>query len=209
MLVALFALVACSGSEPPPFAERFVAAEDAPGSSLDPEEGRETADDVDRLVAIFSQHMVDPDREEMTTLFEEAGFTEAGTEVRFFGETHSPEAAHIFSSFYILESEDGATSVLDWLAADSMKPCPESCAVAISEFDVGGIPDARGVHRLATAEAIEAAGTAEQIPRDDYWVGFTVGSTVYTVELGGPPGSVTEEQAREIATAYHERLTSS
>jgi hypothetical protein len=76
----------------------------------------------------------------------------------------------------------------------------------VSEFDVAGIPDASGVRRLTTAEAIEAAGLPDQIPRDSYWVAFTVGSSVYTMEFAGPPGSVSVQRAREIATAYHDRL---
>src|SRR5688500_11337287 len=98
-------------------------------------------------------------------------------------------------------------SALDWLEADSMKPCPESCAAVISNFEVDGIPDARGVHRIATAEDIEAAGTEGQTPSEDYWVGFTDGSIVYTVNLSGPPGSVSEEQAQTIISTYHHRLT--
>ncbi len=209
VLVTTVALVACSGGEPapPPLAERFVTAADAPGSTLDPEEGRQTADDLDHFIATFSQHMVDPDRDEMTMVFEEAGFEEAGTEVRFYGETHSPDEPHIFSSFYELESEDGARSALDWLVTDSTKPCPESCATVVSDFDVAGIPDANGVRRLTTAGAIEAAGTPNQIPRDEYWVAFTLGSSTYTVNLAGPPESVTEQRAREIASAYYDRLS--
>ena len=38
-------------------------------------------------------------------------------------------------------------------------------------------------------------------------VGFTDGGIVYAVDLFGPPGSVSEEQALEIASAYHHRLT--
>ena len=79
----------------------------------------------------------------------------------------------------------------------------------VSEFDVPGIPDASSVRRLTTAEAIETAGTPDQIPRDSYWVGFTVGSSVYTMEFAGPPGSVTVQQAQEIASAYYDRLTAS
>jgi len=146
LLVPLTAVVfvACSGGDdaPPPLEQRFVTAADAPGSKPDPEEGRETAEVVDEFVATFSQHMVDPDRDEMTTVFQDAGFKGAGTEVRFFGETHSPDAPHVFSSFYELESEDGARSVLDWLETDSKKPCPESCATVVSDFDVDDIPDA-------------------------------------------------------------------
>jgi hypothetical protein len=207
-VVALIAVVACSGGEPdpPPLAERFVAAADAPGSTIDPVETRQTADDLDGFVATFREFMIDADDGEMTTVFEDAGFEQAGTEVRFIGETHSPDEPHIFSSFFELGSDDGASAALDWLATDSMKPCPESCATVVSEFDVAAIPDARGVRRLTTAEAIEEAGLPNQIPRDEYLVAFTVGASVYTVLVAGPPGTVTEQQAADIATAYHDRL---
>jgi hypothetical protein len=88
-----------------------------------------------------------------------------------------------------------------------MKPCPESCATRISSFDVDGIPDARGVHRIATAEDIEAAGAEDEQPHESYWLGFTIGSVVYTVDLTGHPGSLSEEQAQTVASAYHDRLT--
>ena len=166
VLLLTVALVACSGDEPepPPLAERFVSAADAPGSTIDTVEVRETADDIDTFVSVFSPHMVDADREEMTQMFSDADFQSAGTEVRFIGQEHSPEEPHIFSSFYELGSEDGAASALDWLVSDSQKPCPESCATVVSEFDVYRIPDGSGVRRLTTADAIEAAGTDEQIP---------------------------------------------
>ena len=50
-------------------------------------------------------------------------------------------------------------------------------------------PDARGVHRIATAEDIERVGTEDERPSESYWVGFTDGAIVYTVDLFGPPGS--------------------
>ena len=62
---------------------------------------------------------------------------------------------------------------------------------------------------VATAEDIEAAGTEDEKPFESYWVGFTSGAYVYTVDLHGPPGSVSEEQALDIARAYHDRLTGS
>ena len=138
----------------------------------------------------------------MTTVFEEAGFVRAGLDVRFFGDTHTGHEPHIFSSFFEFESEDGAVSALDWIEADSMKACPGSCAVRVSTFDVDDIADARGVHRIATAEDIEAAGNENEQPFDSYWVGFTVG-------LSGDPRTVTEEQAQEIARALYDRLTAS
>lgn len=84
---------------------------------------------------------------------------------------------------------------------------PHSCATRVNSFNVEGIPDARGVHRIATAEDIEAAGFEDEVPNDSYWVGFTIGSIVYTVDLHGPPGSVSQEQALAIASTYYERLT--
>ena len=81
----------------------------------------------------------------------------------------------MFSSFIEVESEDGATRVLEFLETDLKKPCPQSCATKISEFEVGDIVGARGVHRIATVEDIEQVGATEQRPRDSYWVGFTDG----------------------------------
>jgi hypothetical protein len=210
--LAMITLGACGGDDdetvaPVPLAQRFLTAADAPGTKPDPVEKRETTVDFDEFIAALSEHAVDPDKDEMTTVFQEAGFKAGGADARFFGETHTGTEPHVFSSLVELESEDGATSALDWLETDSMKPCPMSCAVQISTFDVDDIADARGVHRLATAADIERVGTKDQQPSDSYWVGFTEGSFVYTVTLQGPPGSVSEEQALDIARAYHGRLT--
>lgn len=213
LLVALTAvtLVACGGGNEPaapvPLAQRFLTAEDAPGSKPDPVETRQTTVDFDEFIAALSERAIDPDKEDMTKVFREAGFKGAGVDTRFFGETHSPDLPHVNSSFIELASEDGATSALDWLETDSRKPCPGSCAVQISTFDVDASSDARGVHRIATAEDIEKVGTTDQQPFDSYWVGFTRGSFVYTVDLHGPPGSVSDEQAQKIASAYYDRLT--
>jgi hypothetical protein len=204
------ALVACTGSQEPtapPLAQRFLTAADAPGTQRDPVLGRETAAGLDEFIPTFGPHLIDPNIEEMTRVFKEAGFQGAGSDARSFGQTHAPHAPHLFDTFYELESEDGARSALDWLEADSMKPCPNSCAVRISNFDVDDIPDARGTHRIATAEDIQALGTEDERPSEDYWVGFTVDSIVYTVLLRGPPGSVSEEQAQKIVSAYYDRLT--
>ncbi len=217
LLVALTAvtLVACSGSDdesaaPVPVAERFVTAEDAPGSKPDPVEKRQTTEDFDEFIAALSEASIDPDKEEMTTVFQDAGFTGAGVDTRFFGETHTPgQSPHVNSSFIELGSEDGATSALDWLETDAKKPCPMSCAAQISTFDVDDIPDARGVQRIATAEDIERVGNADEQPSEGYWIGFTNGAFTYTVDLHGPPGSVSEEQALDIASAYYDRLTGS
>jgi hypothetical protein len=201
------ALVSCGGDATVPIGQRFPTTQDAPGTTPDPVETRETTVDLDGFIVAFREAMIDPDDDEMTTVFEDAGFAGAGLDVRFYGETHSPDAPHLFSWFIELDSGDGAESVLDWLEADSMKPCPGSCATRVSTFDVNGIPDARGVHRIATAEDIEAAGTGGEVPTASYWVAYADGSIVYTVELTGPPGSVSEEQAESVARAQYDRIT--
>jgi hypothetical protein len=215
--LAAVALVACGGGDdeaapPLPVAQRFVTAEDAPGSKPDPVETRQTTEDFDEFIQTLSDMAINPDRDEMIALFEEAGFEGAGADARFFGETHPPpefgsRVPHVFSSEIELESEEGATNVLDWLQEDELKPCPMSCAAQRTEFDVDGISGARGVHRSASSEDIQEMGTGDEQPFDEYWIGFTGGSVVYTMTLRGPPGSVTEEQALDIATAYHDRLT--
>jgi hypothetical protein len=213
----MFTLVACGGTDEDdeatapvsvPLAERFLTAEDAPGSKADPDETRQTTEDYDEFIATLNERAVNPDDEEVSAAFEEAGFRGAGVDTRFYGETHTPGVSpHVVSSFVELDSEDAATSALDWFETDAKKPCPMSCAVQRSAFDVDDIADARGVHRIATAEDIERVGTTDERPFESYWVGFTNGAIVYTVDLFGPPGSVSEEQALDIARAYYDRLT--
>jgi hypothetical protein len=213
--LAAISLVACGGGEdetsaPPAVAQRFVTAADAPGSKPDPVEKRETTTDYAIFIPALAERSIDPDTDEMAEVFESADFKSAGVDARFFGQTHSPETSvHVFSSFIELGSEDGVTSALDWLETDQMKPCPMSCAVQRSGFEVDDIPDARGVHRVATAEDIERVGRIDERPQDDYWIGFTNGPIVYTVLLHGHavPGTVSEDQAQQIASAYYDRLT--
>jgi hypothetical protein len=213
LTIAAVTLVSCGGSDdeasaPLPVSQRFVSAEDAPGSKADLVERRETTTDYAIFIPALAERSIDPDRDEMAEVFESTDFKSAGVDARFFGATHVPETSpHVFSSYIELDSDDGATSALDWLAADEMKPCPRSCAVQRSSFDVADIPDARGVHRVATAEDIARVGTGDERPEDEYWVGFTLGPLVYTVALHGPPGSVSEDQAEDITSAYYERLT--
>jgi hypothetical protein len=217
VVLSAVVLVGCGGEDddtaaPVPVGQRFLTAADAPGSKPDPVEKRQTTDDFDTFTEAIAGMTIDPDEAEIREIFTESDFVQAGSDARFFGETHSPETSnHVFSSFIELGSEDSATSALDWLETDQLKPCPMTCAVQRSTFDVDGVPGARGVHRVATAEDIERVGKSDEVPQDDYWIAFTDGSTVYTMMLHGHtgPGTVTEDQAQQIARAYYERLTGS
>lgn len=84
---------------------------------------------------------------------------------------------------------------------------PRKLRCAHQHLDVDDLPGGRGVHASATAEEIERLGTSDQESFESYWVGFTNGDIAYTVDLFGRPGSVSEEQALEIAREYHDRLT--
>src|SRR5687768_13105557 len=70
---------------PVPLAQRFVTAEDAPGSKPDPVETRQTTMDFDEFTASLSDGLIDANPDEMNEVFENAGFTSAGLDARFFG----------------------------------------------------------------------------------------------------------------------------
>lgn len=215
LLLAVFALFlvgACGGDdeveqEPATLGELALSAEDAPGSKPDPVEVRETTEEFDRFLEGLTEMAVDPDMEEVTEVFQDAGFEAALVDARFFGTTHSGNEPHVFSSVVELASDEGAASALEWIHEDSLKPCPRTCAVRISEFEVDDVPDAWGVRRTQSAEDIEAVGREDDVPFDSYQIGFTEGSFVHTVDVHGPPGSVSEEQALTIARAWHARLS--
>ena len=129
------ALAACGGGDdetaaPVPVAQRFVTAEDAPGSKPDPVERRQTTVAFREFIAAISDLAVDPDEDEMTERSSRrlASSRRVCVDARFFGETHSGTAPHVVNAFIDLESEDGATSALDWLETDTEKPCSMSCA---------------------------------------------------------------------------------
>ena len=209
---ATIALVGCGGdkkSAPPvPTAQRFVTAQDAPGSKPDPDETRAVTAKFDEFMAGLRDRSINPDKKEMARVFRSAEFRSAGADTRYFGKTHTPGVStHVASAFIELRSEEAATKALDWLEADNSKPCPKTCAIRINTFDVDDLGDARGVHRIATAKDIREGGSPDETPVDSYWVGFTAGTVTYAVELFGRPGNVSKEQALDIARAYYDRVT--
>jgi hypothetical protein len=214
VILAMTALAACGGNDktaaPLPLAQRFITADDAPGSKPDPDEARQVTKDFDDFLAALKEQAINPKKTEIAKAFRRADFQSAGIDLRFYGEQHIPgRSTHVGSSFVALKSRDGAIRALDWLTADSSKPCPKSCATRISTFDVHSLPDGRGVRRIATAEDIKSGGFVGENPGEHYWVGFTIGDLVYTVDLFGRPRAVSEKQVLEIANAYYDRLNGS
>ena len=209
---AALGLAACSGGDgeatatgPLTLEQRVVTEEDAPGSKPDPVEKRQVAPDRQTFADTMGDAFVNPTDEEKAKLGT-IGFVQAIRDTRFFGDTHSRDALHTFSLVIQFDSPDAAKEMADFFHTDGVRPCPESCAFQVSEFDVAGIPGATGVRRVATEEDIKAAGTGENRPHDSYAIQYADGDFAYRIELGGLPGEPSQDKAVEIATALYERV---
>ena len=164
----------------------MVTEEDAPDSKPDPVEKRQTARRRAELIEKMGDAFVNPTEEEKRDL-ETVGFVQAINDTRYFGDGHSKDDRHTFSLVIQLDSPDGAKQMADFFHTDSLRPCPESCAFSVTEFNVDGIPGATGVRRYASEEAVKTAGTSENRPYDSYAIFFADGDFAYNIDLGGPP----------------------
>jgi len=213
-VVAAISIAACGGSEsseplsdnaePLALAQRVPGEAEAPGSKPDPVETRETATGLDEFEAKLLDQLIEPSAEE-TRKFKETGFVAGIYDARFFGATHTGNEPHVFTLVLEFESEEGANEAIALIHDNGLKPCPDDCAADVSEFDVDGVPDATGVRRVATAEAIEATG-ADGPAYDSYSIRFADGLFAYTIDLSGAPGRVSEKQAEEIASKLFDRV---
>ena len=211
-LTAVLGLPACGGGSdeatstgPLALDQRVVTEEDAPDSKPDPVEKRQTAADEQEFADKMGDAFVNPSKQETADL-QTIGFVQAIRDTRYFGEQHSRDDAHTFSLVIQLDSPDGAKELADFFHTDSLRPCPESCAFSVSEFEVDGIPGATGVRRYASEEAVQTAGTSDERPYDSYAVFFADGDFAYHIDLGGPPGTTSEDKAVEIAQNLYDRV---
>jgi hypothetical protein len=209
---AVLALAACDGGSneatstgPLALDQRVVSEEDAADSKPDPVEKRQTAADEQEFSEKMGDAFINPTDQETRNL-QTVGFVQAIRDTRYFGETHSRDDAHTFSLVVQLDSPDGAKEMADFFHTDGLRPCPESCAFSVSEFDVDGIPGATGVRRYASEEAVQAAGTSDERPYDSYAIFFADGDFAYDIDYGGPPGTTSEDKAVEIAQNLYDRV---
>ena len=210
--VLVLGLAACGGGSgeatstgPLALDQRVVTEEDAPDSKPDPVEKRQTAADEQEFSDKMGDAFINPTEQEIKDL-QTVGFVQAIRDTRYFGDTHSKDDAHTFSLVVQLDSPDGAKEMADFFHTDSLRPCPESCAFSVSEFNVDGIPGATGVRRYASEEAVKTAGTSENRPYDSYAIFFADGDFAYDIDLGGPPGTTSEDKAVEIAQNLYDRV---
>jgi hypothetical protein len=197
-------LVAC-GAEPLTLEQRVLSEADVPGSLPDPVETRQTASILDEFTAWHDLRAAEVDPRKL----EEAGFVSAIHDTRFLPETaggpHTREAPHVRILVMQFGSQGGARTGADLLHESALKPCPESCAARIEEFDVSGVSDAKGARRLITAEALKE--TAEEgEPSDSYTITFADGTFAYQVEGFAPPEKLSEQQVEDIAKKLRDRV---
>jgi hypothetical protein len=208
LLVSLM-LMACGAGEansPLSLDERVVGADEAPGSEPDPEETPVTVIGIEELADELNAPEVFA---EDLTAFEEAGFLSALFDTRFFpsepGGEHAPGTPHVVTVVYQFDSEDGADAAVDIAQGIGLRPCPETCAYTIIEFEPTGVPDAKGVEAVATQEAIDEIGDDIE-PDARYSIYFADGPFAYEVTVFGTPDEVTREQAEDIAEQLHARV---
>jgi hypothetical protein len=209
-------LAACGGDDgnavstgPVTMEQRVVTEDDAPDFDPDPVEKPVAVASTDELVSRLGERFINPTPAEVKD-FKSSGFVRAFHVTRFKPDTpggpHTRSAPHIFSLSMQFDSDQGADDALAFFKADSVRPCPETCATQAEEFDVGDIPGAYGTHRFATAESIQQTGDTEGRPYDEYQIGFADGVFAYRIVLSGNPGKVTEGEVEEIAKSLYDRV---
>ena len=202
-------LVACGAEEttaPLPLEERVVGEAEAPGSEPDPVETQITVTGLEELEAeMAGPEVFDEDLEAM----EEAGFISLVIDTRFFpnepGGEHAPGTPHVYTRVAEFASEDGANAGATVARDIGLRPCPETCAYEITEFEPAGVPDAMGAQAIATQERIDEIGDDIQ-PDARYSVYFADGPVAYEVTVFGPPDAVSREQVEDIAEALYARV---
>jgi hypothetical protein len=209
--LVLSLLMAACGSEEATNAltleERVVGEAEAPGSEPDPVEEQVTVTGLEELEAeLAGPEVYDEDLQSM----EEAGFVSLVIDTRFYpsepGGEHVPGTPHVVTWVSGFESEEGANAGATVARDIGLRPCPETCAYEIAEFEPSGVPDAMGVQAIATQEAIDEIGDDIQ-PDARYSVYFADGPVAYEVTVFGPPDEVSRQQAEDIATMLYERVS--
>jgi len=214
--VLVLGLSACGGSSneatstgPLTIDQRVPNEDDAPGSQQDPVEQTQTAATPQEFDEKMGDNFIAPTKQERDE-FLASDFVQAIRATRYFppspGSAHSKDDAHLFTMVVQFETPAGAKTMADFFHTDDLRPCPDSCAYSITEFDVNGIPGATGVRRYATEADIQAAGTTDDRPYDAYSIFFSDGEFAYDLRYGGPPGTTSEDKAVELAKSFYDRV---
>ena len=203
-------LVACGSEEagaPLTLEQRVVGTAEAPGSEPDPIETQATTTELDEVASALGGP---PIYDEDIRALGQAGFVSLVTDTRFFpsepGGEHIPRTSpHVFTVVYQFESAAGASEAVGIAHRIGLRPCPETCAYEITEFQPTGVPNAKGVQAIATQESIDRIGDDIQ-PDARYSVYFSDGAFAYEVTTFGPPEAVSRQQVEDIAAKLYARI---
>ena len=208
-LVFCLPLVACGGEgarAPLTLEQRVVGAAEAPGSEPDPVETQDTVTGLDELESELAGPEV---YEEDIQSFGEAGFVSLVIDTRFFpsepGGAHAPGMPHVVTLVYEFETEEGANAAVNVAHRIGLRPCPETCAYEITEFQPPDVPNAKGVQAIATQESIDQTGDDIE-PDARYSIYFADGPFAYEVTTFGPPDQVSRPQVEDIAAKLYARV---
>jgi hypothetical protein len=198
VLVALasgFTLVAC-GEETAPLAldQRVLTETELPGFKATPNPVQRWTDATKFATDTHDQD-IRTTVHESTEQLETGGFV-AAIANSFDSTSHKAGA---FSAAIQMGSEDDAQQLVDQRHQDYTSPCPDVCTVDASEFEVSGIPDAKGVKRASQPGH-------EGEPFEAYEVEFADGDFAYVVNVTGEPGSVSKEDALAAAQKLYNRV---
>jgi hypothetical protein len=139
---------------------------------------------------------------EVIDVIGEAGF-EAGAGEELSKGPMGPGMSVVAAEF---ASDDGAEEVRDRLHQENLKqPCYGTCSQIQSELSVTGIPEAMGAQTLPDPKPPPDPPP----PFEGYAVEFTLGSYLYVINGGGPPGSGMKDRVLDAATALYGQVKDS
>jgi hypothetical protein len=136
---------------------------------------------------------------------DDAGFDAAAGENLVVAKGNSFDGPHWTVDVVALGSDDDAKKLRDYLHGQDLKqPCFEVCSVNPSSIPVPGIPEAKGGQLVPQKDPPPNAPP----PFTAYAVEFPIGSRLYVVNAGGPPGQVEKQQVLDAAKALYQRNSS-
>jgi len=194
-LAAVFTLVGC-GKESAPLAldQRVLTESELPGFRFAPNPVQRWTD-ANKFARDTHDQDIRATVEEDIKHLQDGGFV-AAIANSLGGLDREAEA---FSAAVEMGSPEGATDLLDARYEDYISPCPTVCTVSVNEFEVSGIPDAKGVKRASQPEH-------EGPPFEAYEVEFADGVFGYVVNVFGKPGAVSEDEAVSAANQLYDRV---
>jgi hypothetical protein len=101
-----------------------------------------------------------------------------------------------------LESPQFAKTIVQDAYEASVSPCPGVCNIDFSEFEVEGVPGAKGSGRLRSEEAASPGSPSFE----GYEVFFSDGAFLYVLYTEGRPGDVTSDDLADAARNLYERV---